>query len=362
MATSSPHALLSGGGSGGHVFPGLAVAAELEERGWRVSWLGSEKGLEADLVRRRGVTFHSLPARPLVGRGAWGKIRALFTTASSALAARALVRREGVQVVLGTGGYASAAGVLGARFAGRPVLLLEPNAEVGFANRQLSRFANEATVAHDITATGLCCSTTTTGVPVRSEFFQVSEDLREAPPFRLLVLGGSQGARRLNEALPAALANLGLPVHVVHQAGRGHTEATEAAYAGAHLDAETVQVDVVPFLDDMAAAMAASHLVISRAGAITLAEICAAGRPALLLPLYLAAGHQVGNARRLEEAGAAAVLEDNQLVERLPTLLAELLGSLEALRTMAAKARSLGRPDAAKDIADRVEHLAGRAA
>ncbi len=367
---SGRHALLAGGGSGGHVFPGLAIAEELEHRGWQVSWAGSRRGPESRLVSRRQISFHALPARPVVGQGLLGKARAAATLAGSAWSARSLVRRLGARIVVGTGGYVSAPAVLGARLAARPALLVEPNAEAGAANRWLSRLAAEAAVAFDQTAAQLACPSRTTGIPVRGEFFRVDVELPAAPPRRLLVLGGSQGARQINEMVPRALSSLAGElgtVTVCHQTGDAHLEATREAYRAAGLEpalpgedpAAGVRFEVVSFLDDVAAAMARSHLVVSRAGAITLAEICAAGRPSLLVPLALAGGHQRGNAERLAEAGAAAVLPAAATAADLAPRLASLLTGGARLEEMARAARSLGRPDAAAAIADRVEHLGG---
>jgi len=281
----------------------------------------------------------------------------------AAWSARSLVRRLDARVVVGTGGYAAAPAVVGGRWARRPVLLVEPNAEAGLANRWLSRLANAAAVADEGAARALRCPAVVTGVPVRAEFFAVAAQLPADPPLRLLVVGGSQGARQLNELVPAALARLGRAagaVVVCHQAGERHLEATRRAYA-AHDAIGGNGVDVVAFLDDMPAAMAASHLVVSRAGAITLAEICAAGRPSLLVPLVLAGGHQAANARRLCAAGAAEMLAPEEAsVERLSECLARLLADRERLRSMARAARDLGRPGAAAAIADRVEELGGR--
>ena len=365
-----PRALLSGGGSGGHVFPGLAIADELVRRGWQVSWAGSGRGIEARLVGDRQIPFHDLPARPVVGRGLAGKLWAAAVLARSALSARALVRRLGARVVVGTGGYVSAPAVVGAKLASRPVLLLEPNAEPGVANRLLSRLAAEAAVAVEETRDHLRCPATATGVPVRAEFFEVAEELPLGPPWRLLVLGGSQGARQINEMLPEALASLENPppIEVCHQTGERHLEATRQAYESAGLaaqdsdrEATAPRFEVVPFLDDMASAMARSHLIVSRAGAITLAEICAAGRPSLLVPLALAGDHQTANARSLERAGAARILPRAATVDDLAELLASLLAPNGELSEMAQAARGLGRPDAARAIADRVEGLGGPA-
>jgi UDP-N-acetylglucosamine--N-acetylmuramyl-(pentapeptide) pyrophosphoryl-undecaprenol N-acetylglucosamine transferase len=369
------HALLAGGGTGGHVFPALAVAEELLARGWRVSFAGGATGLEARLVPARGIPFHVLPARPLVGKGAADQLRALATLGRSALAARRLVRELGAGVVLGTGGYASGPAVLGAALARRPVLLLEPNARAGAANRWLSRVASGAVVGYETAVSDLRCPAWVTGVPVRAAFFAVSERRPEGPP-RLLVLGGSQGARQLNTALPPAIAHVREAVpdlRVLHQAGAKNVEETRAAYAAAGLlgppDAPGAgalapgadQTEIVPFLDDVAGAMAAADLVVSRAGALATAEICAAGRAALLVPLGIAQGHQGENARLLADAGAAVVVGSFEATpERLAAELRALLADPVRVARMGAAARALARPGAAAAIADRLEAIVAR--
>jgi UDP-N-acetylglucosamine--N-acetylmuramyl-(pentapeptide) pyrophosphoryl-undecaprenol N-acetylglucosamine transferase len=384
-AREARHALLAGGGTGGHVFPALAVAEELLARGWRVSFAGTSSGLEARLVPERGIDFHVLPARPLLGRGPVARALALATLARSAVSAAGLIRRLGVTAVLGTGGYASAPAVVGGRLTGRPVLLLEPNARAGVANRWLSRCATAAAVGYAETARGLRCPVTVTGVPVRAEFFAVPElsssamggisrswgpaelGTSEAPATlggaaaSLLVLGGSQGARQINRALPAAAALLlaGMPeLRILHQAGARHLDETRAAYAAA--GASPRQVQVVAFVDDVAGAMAACSLLVSRAGAITVAEICAAGRAALLAPLAIAKGHQQDNARVLAAAGGAEVLALPDLEPApLAARLGALLGDGARLAAMGRAARALARPDAAAAIAGQLEQLAG---
>ncbi|MEM7355440.1 MAG: undecaprenyldiphospho-muramoylpentapeptide beta-N-acetylglucosaminyltransferase [Acidobacteriota bacterium] len=369
QASGEPHALLSGGGSGGHVFPGLAIAEELARRGWQVSWAGSRRGIESRLVSQRQIPFHDLPARPVVGQGVGGKLRAVATMARSAWSARALVRRLRARVVVGTGGYASVPAVVGARLARRPAYLLEPNADVGLANRWLSRCATEAAVAFDATRQQLACPSRTTGIPIRSEFAQPAA-WSAAPPWNLLVLGGSQGARQINQLVPQALAALPAElgeVHVLHQTGKDHLEATRDDYlAAGHQPAEDatpanggVRFTASAFIDDMAGAMGRSHLVVSRAGAITLAEICAAARPSLLLPLVLAGAHQAGNAERLATEGAARVVPADAAADDLGQLLADLLSDAAGLHAMAEAAGRLGRGDAAARIADRLEAIGG---
>ncbi|HEX2254691.1 MAG TPA: UDP-N-acetylglucosamine--N-acetylmuramyl-(pentapeptide) pyrophosphoryl-undecaprenol N-acetylglucosamine transferase [Thermoanaerobaculia bacterium] len=382
---NAPRVLMAGGGSGGHVFPALAVGGELARRGWQVDYTGAAEGMEARLVGERGLPFHPLPARPLVGRGPLAQAGALWTLLRSAFAARALLRRLGVRAVVGTGGYASAPALVGAWLAHVPALLVEPNAVPGVANRLLSRLASDAAIAFDSASEGLACGAALTGVPVRPEFAALAAEAPGGPRVRLLVAGGSQGAEQLNRLVPEALGRLRAagalpPLAVLHQAGRGKVETTRAAYEAAGLatgaappeaaqgaaggsgepgDGAEPVIEVRDFVADMAAEIGAAHLVISRAGAITTAEICAAGRASLLVPLTLAGGHQMDNARQLAAAGAAEVLGSGGLgAEALAATLGRLLGDRERLAAMAASARRLGRPDAAAAIADRVEALA----
>jgi UDP-N-acetylglucosamine--N-acetylmuramyl-(pentapeptide) pyrophosphoryl-undecaprenol N-acetylglucosamine transferase len=354
------HALFAGGGTGGHIFPALAVAEELMRRGWSVSFVGRPESLEERLIKGRGFPFHPLSSRPVVGQGGWSRLVALGTMVTSAWSARGLIRRLGARIVVGTGGYVSAPAVVGARLAGRPVLLFEPNAQAGTANRWLSRLAQGATVAHESAVTQMRCPAWVTGVPVRREF---EETPLPDQPLRLLVLGGSQGARSLNLALPPALALVGREVgqlEVVHQAGEKNLEETRAAYekafpCGAR---SAVEVRVLPFLEEVARAMASAHLVVCRAGAITLAEVCAAGRPSLLVPLDLAEGHQQENARVLADAGAARVVPAASLQPTtVAATVAELLGDRDQLQAMGRSAGRLARRQASRTIADRVESV-----
>lgn len=360
-ASRRPHVLLAGGGSGGHVFPALAIGDELARRGWRVSFAGSAAGMERRLVEERGLDFVALAARPVVGRSLLGKLGAVATLAGSALRARRTIVARAVDVVVGTGGYVSAPAIVGAALARRPALLVEPNARAGAANRWLSRWAAGAAVAAQSATDDLRCPSFVAGVPVRSEFFAVPDLAPEASP-RLLVLGGSQGARILNQLVPEAVARAvgELPtLRVLHQCGERNLESSRGAWGSSGVGE---RVQLVAFIGDVAAAMAEATLVLSRAGAITLAEICAAGRPSLLVPLGLAGGHQGDNARWLEQAGAACRLEENQTTaESLAAALVALLGDRTRLGRMAAAARALARPGAAAAIADRVEAVAGRA-
>ena len=353
------HLLLTGGGTGGHVFPALAVAEAVRQRGGAVSFVGGSRGFEARLVPERGIVFHALPARPVVGRGLAGKAAALATLVRSALRARTLVRRLDPAVVLGTGGYVSAPAVVGAWLARRPIVLLEPNAAPGAANRALSRLARAACVAFPEASARLRCPTRVTGVPVRQEFFAVASELPAGTP-RLLLLGGSQGSQQLNRLLPAALelaaGRLG-SLAVRHQTGEAQLEATRADYRGRSLGA--IEVETVPFVGEVAAAMGESHLVISRAGAITLAELCAAGRGSVLVPLALAEEHQRRNAEAMTASGAARLLAGAAATpERLAALLVELFADAGRLQEMATAARALGRPNAVAAIVEMLLEVA----
>lgn len=357
-----PHALLAGGGSGGHIFPALAVGEALARRGFRVSFAGRRDGMEGRLVPARGVPFFALAAKPWVGRGLAGKLASLAVLLRSAFAAFRLVRRERVRVVVATGGFAAVPAVVGARLARRPALLVEPNAHAGVANRQLSRIAQAAAVASLAAAEELACPCLLSGVPIRAGFAAVPElAIDPRRPRRLLVLGGSQGARRINRLVPEALAELAakrpFELAVVHQTGAAELELARAAYAAVGLHEPDFRV--VPFVEDVAAALAAADLVISRAGAISLAELAAAGRPSLLLPLELAGAHQVENAERQVAAGAACLVRDADLTpQRLAAELVALLAAPPRLEAMGRAARALARPQAAEAIAERAAALA----
>ncbi len=355
---STVHVLVAGGGTGGHVFPALAVADELVGGGHSVSWVGRPEGMEETLVRKAGLPFHPLAARPWLGRGAMSKLGALATLAASAWKARGLIRSMGADAVFGTGGYVSAPAVVGARLAGRPAMIFEPNARSGAANRVVSRWCREALTAYEDTGGDLRCPSVVTGTPVRSAFHRIGS-LPVGPP-HLLVLGGSQGALQINQMVPELVAGLrqSFPdLTVTHQTGRAHLEAVRTAYADRGLGgADGAGIETAAFLEDVAGAMARAHVIVSRAGALTCAEIAAAGRPAVFVPLTASGGgHQRYNATSLERGGAALVLDGDELTAA--DLLAAVTGLLEdrpRLEAMARSARLHAHPEAAERIADRL--------
>jgi UDP-N-acetylglucosamine--N-acetylmuramyl-(pentapeptide) pyrophosphoryl-undecaprenol N-acetylglucosamine transferase len=341
--------MIMAGGTGGHVFPALAVADYLRERGWRVIWLGSKNGMEADLVPRRGFEMAWVRFSGLRGKG-WLRysflpLRLLVAFFQSA---REIFRCR-PDVVLGMGGYIAFPGGMMAVLLNRPLVIHEQNSVAGLANRVLAQVA-------DVILTGFpgaLSKSIVCGNPVRAEIAAVPEPQARfagrSGPLRVLVVGGSLGAKKLNETVPQALALI--PEHarprVTHQAGAKHLEELQRHYAHAGVSGE-----LVSFIDDMAGRYAECDLVICRAGALTIAELAAAGVASILVPFpYAVDDHQTVNARYLAEARAALLLPQSELnAPRLAELLQQL--TREKLLEMAAAARRLGKPAATQCVAE----------
>ena len=358
----SPRVLFSGAGTGGHLYPGVAVAQEIRRRYPRslVVFAGTGRDLEVRVLGGLGFDFYRVHSAGLKGKSPRALIRGVSVMPLSAWDAWRVITRVAPQVVVGLGGYSSGAVVLLAALRRIPTMVLEQNAMPGITNRLLAPFITEAAVWHDVVLPHFRGKGFVSGNPVRAGFFAppMSATAR-SPAARLLVLGGSQGAHAINVAMMAAapmLAAASEQISVTHQTGERDHEAVRRSYAEAGLSAR-----VEPFLEQMADAMRDADVVVCRAGATTLAEIAAVGRPALLVPLPEAAdGHQRLNAEVLGRAGAAETVSQ---VEMTGALLAErllrLVGDGERRRRMAAAARALARPDAARVIVDRVEQLLG---
>ena len=346
--------VIVGGGTGGHIFPGLAVARELQAIGARAHWLGARRGLEAELVGQRGVPLTLVDIEGFHGRGAVAVLRSLgLMPGAVATSIRTLLALDPV-AVLGVGGYASGAGLMAAGLLGVPFILQEQNSVPGLTNRFLAPWSALVCCGFvDAVAAFPSLPAEWTGNPVREAFFKVRPVDPGTPP-RLLVLGGSQGSLFLNRTLPRALAILsdrGIATLVRHQAGVRWADVVRTTYLDLALD-----VEVAAFLSEPWTALADSDLVVARSGALTISELAAAGRGALLVPFAAAAGgHQVQNARSLERAGGAVVLtEDEALPERVADVLQELLTDADRLRSMGHSARRMSQPDAARRIAERV--------
>jgi UDP-N-acetylglucosamine--N-acetylmuramyl-(pentapeptide) pyrophosphoryl-undecaprenol N-acetylglucosamine transferase len=359
------HLVIMAAGTGGHVMPGLAVAREMRARGWSVSWLGTTHGMENRLVPQAAP---DLPLDRITFSGLRGK-GALHTLTGGMRLVKAfwdclrILRRRGADVVLGMGGYVTFPGGLMAALLDKPLLLVNADAALLLSNRSLLPVADRVAFGFDGDAARSVKQAVVTGNPVRAEIEAVpapAERYRgRQGPLRLLVLGGSLGAKALNEALPAALALLpeaGRP-QVLHQAGAAHADALRDAYAAAGVAAK-----VRPFIDDIAAELARCDLMVGRAGAITVSELCAAGVPAVLVPLVVSTtAHQRDNAAWMAAQGAALHLPQAELT---PARLAGLLDGLDrdALQAMAGRARALARPRAAARVADELCALAARKA
>ena len=350
---------VAGGGTGGHLFPGLAVADLARSTGLceEIVFFGAERGIEARLVPARGYRLIAQPIEGIRGGSPVGALRALARLVSAAFVARRELRQRRIDVVLGLGGYASSAAVVGAVLARVPVVLMEQNREPGLSNRILARLARAVCTSFGDTERWLPRGRARlTGNPVRAEL-ETLDDARARD--LLLVFGGSGGARSLNRAAARAIVRLArereLPA-VLHQTGEADREEVRDAYEAAGLD-----VDVRPFIDDMAAAYSRARLAVCRAGATTIAELEATATPSLLVPFPHAAGdHQTANAKALVEAGAARlVVDDEGAADALYDNLAELLAEPEKLNSMIIAAARLRRPRAAERVLRVLEREVG---
>ncbi len=339
------------GGTGGHVFPALAVAQEMRERGWEVNWMGTPDSFESRTVPGHGFVLDTIAAYRLRGQGASGLLLAPFRLFNAMRQAGKILRRSKPQLVLGMGGFVTGPGGLVSRLLGIPLVIHEQNTIPGLTNRWLAKIAAQVLQAFPDSFPDTV-DAVVTGNPLRQEITAVAppeERLKNrGGPARLLIVGGSLGALALNQQLPPALAQLGLPLSVRHQAGRGKAEATRELYPS------RMQAEITEFIDDMAEALAWADLVICRAGALTVSELAAVGVASVLVPFpYAVDDHQTRNARYLVDAGAAVLLPQSDMSEeRLLQQLDELLGDREKLLEMALAARSRAKPDATRKVAD----------
>lgn len=350
--------LIAGGGTGGHIYPGLALAAEIGRRRptLPIHWVGTRAGLEARIVRNAGYPLHFIHSAGIAGKPWARRLAAALLVPVGAVQSAGIVWRTGARVVIGVGGYASGPVVLAARVLRCSTAILEQNAQPGATNRILAPLVDRVAVAFAVTATHLSGRTVVTGNPVR-EGFDSQPDTRRGNHLSVLVVGGSRGARGLNrvvtEMLPV-LAASDLTCRVVHQTGAADEAIVRAAHAASGIDS-----DVVPYIEDMAAAYAGADLVICRAGATTIAELSAAGRAAVLVPFPQATGgHQADNGRQLVRQGAAVMIEEAETGhDRLAQIVLDLLADPVRRRRMEERAQALGAPHAAAAVADLVLDL-----
>ena len=352
------HLLVMAAGTGGHVIPGLAVAREMQSRGWRISWLGTPAGMENKLVPPTGIAIDTIAFSGLRGKGLMHTLTGGLRLLGAFWQCLAVIRRRQTTAVLGMGGYVCFPGGLMAALLGKPLLLVNADASLLMSNRALLPFADRIAFGFDGAAANKVKHAIVTGNPVRAEI----ESL--APPaerfagrsgvLRVLVVGGSLGAKALNECVPQAIALMSEAQRptVTHQTGSANHASVQAGYADAK-----VQADVLPFIDDMATRLAECDVIVCRAGAVTVSELCAAGVAAVLVPLIVSTtSHQRDNAQWLAGQGAGIHLPQAELS---PRTLADLLAGLtrDALLAMATKARALAKPKAAARVADEIEGL-----
>ncbi|AUM00906.1 MAG TPA: undecaprenyldiphospho-muramoylpentapeptide beta-N-acetylglucosaminyltransferase [Pseudothauera hydrothermalis] len=348
--------LVMAGGTGGHIFPGIAVAEALRAKGWRIVWMGNPDGMEARLIPTRGYETAWVRFTALRGKGLLRKVMLPMNLLAGFWQALRQLRRVRPDVVLGMGGYISFPGGMMAALTGRPLVLHEQNSVAGLANRVLAGVADSVLSGFP----QVLKNARWVGNPVREEIAATAPPAQRfagrSGPLRLLVVGGSLGASVLNLTVPQALARIpaGQRPLVTHQAGEKQIDALRAAYRDAGVDGE-----LLPFIDDMAARYAAADLVICRAGALTVAELAAVGVASVLVPFpHAVDDHQTGNARFLSEHGAAILLPQHELsADALAGLLAGL--NRARLLEMACKARELAKPQAAFEVAAECERLAG---
>jgi UDP-N-acetylglucosamine--N-acetylmuramyl-(pentapeptide) pyrophosphoryl-undecaprenol N-acetylglucosamine transferase len=353
--------LIAGGGTGGHIIPALAVAHELvTHHQAEVLFVGTPRGMESRMVPAAGFSLRLIEVGPLKNVSLATRLRTMVDIPRSLFACRSLIREFDPHVVFGVGGYASGPGMAAALMLRVPTMAFEPNAMPGLANRLVGKHVQVAAVNFPAAAI-FFHNAEVTGIPVRPDFFRLPPATRETP--HLLVFGGSQGARIFNNTLPVIAPDLLAAVPgltILHQAGLRHQEATEADYTASGADPARWQVS--GFLDDMPARFARANLVMARSGASTVAELAAAGKPALLVPFAAAADdHQTRNAEEMVKAEAAVMLKESDLADHNKVIdtLIQLLGSHERLAAMSAAALTQSHPQAAEDIANRLVQLAG---
>ena len=355
------HLVIMAAGTGGHIMPGLAVAREMQGRGWSVSWLGTAHGMENKLVPAAGIALDTISFSGLRGKGllhaATGGLRLL----KAFWDCFGILRRRGAHAVLGMGGYVCFPGGLMASLLNKPLMLVNADAALLLSNKTLLPLADRVAFGFAGDAAAKTKNAVVTGNPVRTEIENIAPPNERYAgrqgPLRLLVVGGSLGAQVLNQTVPAAIALLPAAQRprITQQAGAAQADSVRAAYAQAGIDAE-----VLPFIDDMPQRLADCDLMVCRAGAITVSELCAAGVPAVLVPLIVSTtSHQRDNAAWLAGQGGAVHLPQTELTAQK---LADVLSGMtrETLLSMATKARSAAKPQAAARVADEIEKLVAK--
>jgi UDP-N-acetylglucosamine--N-acetylmuramyl-(pentapeptide) pyrophosphoryl-undecaprenol N-acetylglucosamine transferase len=351
--------LIAGGGTGGHVFPALAIAQEWLARGneREVVLVGTERGIEMKLVPQAGLPLETLRVAGLKGKGGATLLKNLAMLAPATLDARRVLRKHKPVAAFGVGGYAAGPMMLATWLGRVPNVIFEPNAEPGLTNKVLARISTRIVTGYEISARAWGEKAIVTGCPVRAEFFSITPR-RLGKPFRLLVTGGSQGALPINRTFVDSMDRFAArknEMAIVHQTGERDYDAVRTAYARRGINAE-----VVPFLTNMAERFAWADVIVCRAGAITAAEVAAAGRAAIFIPFGRATdSHQLRNAQEMTRAGAGRLISEAELTAaRLTGEIFSLLDQPREIEKIAAAAHGLARPHAARDIVNLIEEAA----
>ena len=359
----SKHLVIMAAGTGGHIIPGLAVAEEMTRRGWSVSWMGTEQGMENKLVPPTGLPLDRLAFAGLRGKGLMHSVKGLFKLVQAFVQSRQVFVTRSADAVLGMGGYVCFPGGLMAWLMRRPLMLVNADAAMLLSNQSLKPFARRIGFGFDGAAAASTNKAVVTGNPVRAEIEALSVPAERyadrSGPLRVLVVGGSLGARAINDCVPRALALWPAETRpiVTHQTGQANLAAVQQAYKDAGVELGEGRGELLPFIDDMAAQLAQADLIVCRAGAVTVSELCAAGLPAVLVPLVVSTtSHQRDNAKFMAQHGAAIHLPQQDLSAQG---LHDLLRGLDraTLLNMAEKARGLARPRAASRVADEIESM-----
>lgn len=356
-----PKLLIMAGGTGGHIFPGLAVAHTLRESGWEIEWLGTADKMEASIVPQHDILLHTIAVKGIRGNGLVRKLSLPFMLVKAVYQSYRIIQQSQPDVVLGMGGYASGPGGIAARILGIPLVLHEQNAVAGMTNRYLAKIAQRVLTGFANTQFAISPDKITwVGNPVRAEISAIPAITKAPESPTILVVGGSLGAQIFNTNLPQIFANLTQQfnnIQIVHQVGKGNESAVSSAYANANIS-PLVQLQVTEFINDMASALAHADIVICRAGALTVAEVACAGRVACFVPLPSAVDdHQTANAKTLCDHGGAILCPQSQLQD-LEVTLRQLITSPKDRITMAQQAYQLAKPDATDNVCAIIKEIA----
>lgn len=343
---NAPHLMIMAGGTGGHVFPALAVANYLRESGVKITWLGTKKGLEATVVPANGIAIEWVAVEGLRGKSKLSLLLAPFKLVRAMWQSAMIIRKTQPDCILGMGGFVSGPGGLVARLLGKPLVVHEQNAVAGLTNKYLAKIANKVLTGFP-DVKGLPSSAQWLGNPVRNSIVAVNSN--QSDKVNVLIIGGSQGAHSFNTKLPSVFSELdNSSVSIWHQSGQSRSADVKSVYS-----ANGVPAKVSEFIDNMADAYAWADLLVCRAGAMTIAECCAAGKPALLVPYPFSAGnHQDFNAKTLVTVGAAQVFDNDQIESSdFKTALAALISDKSVLKKMGQQAFSLHKPKSIEGVA-----------